>query len=576
MTAVGMNAEQLLTHFDRIANAPDAVPRLRRFVLDLAVRGRLVEQDPNDEPASEMLKRIKAEKARLVDAGEIKKPKALPAIDEPPFHLPKNWHWTRIREATSDRGQTVPQATFTYIDVTAIDKEAGVIANPKVLKASEAPSRARKIIKKNDVIYSCVRPYLLNVAVVEEELKPAPIASTAFAILNGHGLVSPRYLWIVLRSPFMVMSVQENQRGQSYPAINEGDFAVLPIPFPPLAEQRRIVAKVDELMTLCDRLDAARTKRETIRTRLAATSLAHLNTPDHDPSTFQSHIAFAIDNLTPLTTRHDQIKTLRQTILNLAVSGKLVPQDPNDKPASELLKRIEKENKSFIKSGKTMGSKHYSPAIIDDLDFDLRAGWVPTKFRQILIELQTGPFGSTLHQNDYEKGGTPVINPASVQNECIVPIEKMAVGPVTLRRLATFRLRRGDIVMGRRGEMGRCAEVTQREDGWLCGTGSLILRLPKCVYPRFFVTLLGSPYVREYLGRLSVGATMQNLNQSILLNLVIGLPPLAEQRRIVAKVDELMVMCERLWASLATGDETRRRLLDAVLHEVPEMDRSHS
>ena len=111
-----------------------------------------------------------------------------------------------------------------------------------------------------------------------------------------------------------------------------------------------------------------------------------------------------------------------------------------------------------------MGSKSSSPAIIDDLNFDLSAGWVPTRFREILVELQTGPFGSTLHQSDYEKGGTPVVNPASIQNERIVPIEKMAVGPATLRRLATFRLRQGDIVMGRRGEMGRCAEVTQREE----------------------------------------------------------------------------------------------------------------
>ena len=113
---------------------------------------------------------------------------------------------------------------------------------------------------------------------------------------------------------------------------------------------------------------------------------------------------------------------------------------------------------------------------------------------------------------------------------------------------------------------------TQREDGWLCGTGSLILRFPKCVYPRFFVTLLGSPYVREYLGRSSVGATMQNLNQSILLNLVIGLPPFAEQHRIVAKVDELMALCDQLEASLAASDDTRRRLFEAVLYEALEED----
>ena len=118
------------------------------------------------------------------------------------------------------------------------------------------------------MIYSCVRPYLLNVAVIETDFNPEPIASTAFAIVNGHGLVLPHYLWIVLRSPFMVQCVEDNQRGQAYPAINDADFAVLPFPLPPLAEQHRIVAKVDELMALCDQLEAALTSADSTRQRL--------------------------------------------------------------------------------------------------------------------------------------------------------------------------------------------------------------------------------------------------------------------------------------------------------------------
>jgi type I restriction enzyme, S subunit len=263
-----MKTELLISNLDSVLQTSSAVLRLRRFILDLAVRGKLLPQDPNDEPASELLKRIRAEKARLAKAGEIRKPKPFPPVDKPPFDLPQNWLWTRIREITSDRGQKIPQATFTYIDVTAIDKEAGVVANPKILKADEAPSRARKVTRKGDVIYSCVRPYLLNVAVIETEFKPAPIASTAFAILNGYGLVLPRFLWIALRSPFMVECVEQNQRGQAYPAINDADFAILPFPLAPLSEQRRIVAKVEELMALCDRLEASITAADETRRRL--------------------------------------------------------------------------------------------------------------------------------------------------------------------------------------------------------------------------------------------------------------------------------------------------------------------
>ena len=218
MKDTGLSGDQLLAMYDRVAGAEDAIPRLRRFVLDLAVRGKLVEQDAADEPASELVKRIEAEKARLVKAGEIRKPKKLQEIQEPPFNIPSSWVWKPIRQLTSDRGQTVPNAPFTYIDVSAINKEAGVIEATAVLDPSDAPSRARKITRKGDVIYSCVRPYLLNVAVVEEEFSPAPIASTAFAILNGFGLILPRFIWIVLRSPFMVSCVEETQRGQAYPA----------------------------------------------------------------------------------------------------------------------------------------------------------------------------------------------------------------------------------------------------------------------------------------------------------------------------------------------------------------------
>ena len=243
-------------------------------------------------------------------------------------------------------------------------------------------------------------------------------------------------------------------------------------------------------------------------------------------------------------------------------------QDPKDEPARELLKRIQTEKVRLAKEGTINPVESSAPAHPDELAFELRPKWQAARISQILVELQTGPFGSSLHQSDYQQKGIPVINPASITNGRLIPIDRMAVGPATLERLATFKLRAGDIVMARRGEMGRCAVVTEKEDGWLCGTGSLILRLPGCVCPRFFVTLIGSPFVREYLGRSAVGATMQNLNQSILLSLVIGLPPLAEQHRIVAKVDELMALCDRLEVAQAERESRRDRLVAASLHRL--------
>ncbi|MDS4058497.1 MAG: restriction endonuclease subunit S [Candidatus Contendobacter sp.] len=247
-----MNPAQLLAHFDRISEAPDAIPRLRRFILDLAVRGKLVEQDPNDEPAGDLMKRIQVEKVRLVKAGEIRKEKPLLLLDknEILYSMPIGWEWVRMRQVTSDHGQKIPIEDFTYIDVTAINKEVGCISDTKIISAKDAPSRARKIVKKGDVLFSCVRPYLLNIAVIDSDIVPAPIASTAFAVLNGLGLILPKYLWIVLRSPFMVECVEAKMRGQAYPAINDSDFALLPFPLPPLPEQHRIVAKVNRHVPL--------------------------------------------------------------------------------------------------------------------------------------------------------------------------------------------------------------------------------------------------------------------------------------------------------------------------------------
>ncbi len=310
------------------------------------------------------MKRIATLRERLVKDGALKKPKALPAVDEAPFRLPATWRWTRVREVTSDRGQSVPDTECTYIDVGAINKERGIVAEPTVIAASEAPSRARKIISKGDVIYSCVRPYLLNMAVIEEDFDPAQIASTAFAVLNGHGLVLPHYLWVVLRSPFMVGCVEEKMRGQACPAINDSDFSRLPFPLPPLAEQRRIVTKVDELMTLCDDLEAARVEREATRDRFTATSLARLNTPD--PDTFAEDASSALDNLGALTTRPDQIGQVRQSVLNLAVRGELVPQHLGEQEVE------------------------VAGTALDDPPFTAPARWVWTLFGILLLEARAG------------------------------------------------------------------------------------------------------------------------------------------------------------------------------------------
>ena len=212
--------------------------------------------------------------------------------------------------------------------------------------------------------------------------------------------------------------------------------------------------------------------------------------------------------------------------------------------------------------------KPLPPVEEGEIAYDLWPGRALARLIELVMEIQTGPFGSSLHQSDYQVGGTPVINPASLKDGKIVPIESMAIGPDRLNRLEVFRLKEGDIVMARRGEMGRCAIVTKAEDGWLCGTGSLVLRMSTGMYAPFLALLIGAPEAREYLGGASVGTTMQNLNQGILAKMPVGVPPLAEQRRIVAKVDQLMALVDQLEAQLSASRATAANLLSALVAEL--------
>lgn len=234
------------------------ITKLRQNILQEAVQGKLVPQDPNDEPTSVLLERIKEEKERLIKEGKIKKEKPLPPIseDEIPYELPEGWEWVRLGEICYNFGQKKPDEKFTYIDVSSINKDRGIIKEDvNILNPQDAPSRARKIVRKGTVIYSTVRPYLLNTAIVDREFEYAPIVSTAFAVMHTFNQVYNKYLYYYLRSIPFIKFVESQMVGMAYPAISEGNLFRGPFPLPPLNEQKRIVEKVDQLMALCDELE---------------------------------------------------------------------------------------------------------------------------------------------------------------------------------------------------------------------------------------------------------------------------------------------------------------------------------
>ena len=227
--------------------------KMRDSVLQYAVMGKLTEQLPSDGDAHDLLKDIQREKDRLFKDSRIKNLKPLPEIadDDLPFGIPENWCWVRLGSISFDHGQKRPDTDFTYIDISSINNDANILGNlNNIIKPNEAPSRARKIVFKGDVIYATVRPYLHNICLIDREIIPKPIVSTGFAVVCTPKPLLNNYLFYCFLSPMFdsYANDNDNSKGVAYPAINDDKFSKALIPLPPLEEQRRIVHRLEELL----------------------------------------------------------------------------------------------------------------------------------------------------------------------------------------------------------------------------------------------------------------------------------------------------------------------------------------
>ena len=236
---------------------------------------------------------------------------------------------------------------------------------------------------------------------------------------------------------------------------------------------------------------------------------------------------------------------LKSSILQLAIQGKLVEQRPEEGTGEELYRQIQAEKKRLIQEGKIKKEKPLPEIAEDEVPFEIPESWRWVRYSELMNSMSTGPFGSMLHKSDYVQNGIPLVNPANIVNGRITASNKMMVSAETAKRLESYMLQTGMIIMGRRGEMGRCAVVGRQENGWLCGTGSFFM-MPTChMYVHYISMLFSTPCAKGYLSGASVGTTMNNLNHKILSDMPVPLPPLAEQKRIVAKIEELLPYLDR-------------------------------
>ena len=551
-----MTLETLVEKFDLFADAPDAVAKMRELVLQLAVTGKLVTQNQRDEPASVLLKSAEAERTKLVAAKRIKSRLTAPIDpDEQPFELPESWVWARLSDVGYELGQKVPDKRFTYIDVGGIDSDKGRISDRvEKLEPGDAPSRARKLVARGTVIYSTVRPYLLNIAIVEQDFDPEPIASTAFGILHPFEGVNNRYLFYWLRSAPFTAYVQAGMKGMAYPAINDEKFYSGPIALPPLAEQKRIVAKVDELMALCDRLEAQQQERETRHAALARASLARFAdapTPANLQFLFHSSYTIAPDDL-------------RKSILTLAVQGKLVPQDPNDESSEELIRRI-----AAIRHAEK--AKQYDPVTADEAPYEVPFSWSWVRLGSISLMSDSGWSPQCLPE---ARTGTDwgVLKVSAVSWGVFKPEENKALPPGMTSRPAC-EVKAGDFLLSRANTeelVARSVVVTEAPPRLMMSDKMVRFTFPEEIERTFIQIANTSEFARAYYARNASGtsSSMKNVSREVMNNLPIPLPPLAEQRRIVAKVDQLMALVDQLETQLAASRATAANLLAALVAEL--------
>ena len=541
------------------------IKKLRELILELAVRGKLVPQDANDEPASELLKRIQAEKARLIAEGKIKKDKPLPPItgQEKPFELPQGWEWIRIGQIGHDWGQKTPDSDFTYIEVSAIDNQRGVVSLPELVKPENAASRARKVVKKGTVIYSTIRPYLLNIAVIEKDFVPEPIASTAFAIVHPFCSMPPRYLLCFLRSPVFVRYVESVQMGIAYPAINDSQFFSGLIPLPPIEEQQRIVSKVDELMTLCDQLETRHSNAADAHEKLVSHLLGTL-TQSQNAADFSANWQRIAAHFDALFTTEASIDALKQTLLQLAVMGKLVPQDANDEPASELLKRIQAGKAKLIAEGKIKKGKSLLLIAEEEKPFELPNGW---EWTTLALSSLVNP------RNRVENNvSASFVTMTMIGTSFNSSHEQEARLWIDIKQGFTH-FAEGDIGVAKITpcfENSKACVFSELLSGIGAGTTELHIVRPinATLEPRYVLAYLKSPqFLLVGETKMTGTAGQKRLPKEFVESNPFPLPPLSEQYRIVAKVDELMALCDQLKSRITDSRQLQQKLADVLVDQ---------
>ncbi len=556
-------------NLDLIAAAPDGIRKLRGLILELAVRGKLVPQDLDDEPARELLKRIAKERARLEEEGSRKKSKPMPRTREgdQPFDIPDNWEFVclgGVLEMINGRAFKPADWRTTGIPIVRIQNLNNPAAPHNYCDAETLDSRHR--LSSGDFLISWSGTPGTSFGAFIWNRGEAALNQHIFRCVQIGAGFGKEFLRLAINSQLSIL-ISKAQGGVGLQHVTKGTLEALALPLPPLAEQHRIVAKVDELMALLDRLEGEQADAEAAHTRLVDTLLGTLTQSTEAADLAVNWQRFA-EHFDTLFTTESSVNALKQTILQLAVMGKLVPQDPDDEPASELLKRIARERTRMEAEGTCKESRPALPVGEDEQWHEVPKNWQWSRLGQLVLKSGAG-WSPTCELRPRENDEWGVLKVSAVSWGVFDSDQNKAL-PSTVQPRAEFEVVTGDFLVSRANTAELVARSVVVED---CPSRLMLsdkivrLTLSNLTNARFINLANSCCGARNYYAAVAGGtsASMKNVSREQILNLLIPIPPLAEQNRIVAKVDELIALCDRLKADLAESRGRQQRLAATLI-----------
>ncbi|BEM53007.1 type I restriction endonuclease EcoAI subunit S [Serratia marcescens] len=540
------------------------IKKLRELILELAVRGKLVPQDQNDEPASDLLRSNEKRKQELAKDGSMKTA-ANGNVNVADYYLetPKNWSWIRLGNLArfiDYRGKT-PKKTESGIRlITAKNIKKGFIdLNPEEFIAEQDYQSwmTRGFPKNGDILFTTEAP-LGNAAVIDLNDKFA-LAQRSICFQWHIPEISPFMLIQILAKPFQ-SQLNDQSTGMTATGIKAAKLKEIPVILPPMLEQKKVVARVKELMSLCDQLEQQALTSLDAHQQLVETLLATLTGSQNAEELAENWARISL-HFDTLFTTEASIDALKQAILQLAVMGKLVPQDPNDEPASELLKRIEQEKTQLVREGKIKKQKPLPPMSDEEKPFELPEGWEWATLSH-LGSFAGGKTPSKM-RGDYWEGDIPWVTPKDMKTPLITTSEDFVTDLAIEDGLSKFSP--GSLLfVARSGILRRTFPVAITAIECTVNQDIKVLT-PFVLNINSYIFLMMRGFETHILKNLTkVGTTVESLLFDEFASHPFMLPPLEEQLRITNRVNGMMKLCDTLKSRLQSAQQTQLHMADAL------------